>query len=141
MRYLAIGCVSLLLILQSCKKETLAPTDKLNETADTTAMLHKVGTFESGPYGTVTGKAKIYKHHDGRYQLALDSFNTDNGPDLYVYLSKEIMPVNFISLGKLKSTMGSQVYDITGTVNYAEYKCVSIHCQQHNHLFGYALLP
>jgi hypothetical protein len=50
------------------------------------------------------------------------------------------MPVHFISLGKLKSTNGNQIYAIPGTPDFNEYKYICIHCKEYNHLFGYALL-
>lgn len=131
--------VVLVLFLLGCNDETLAPITPLDDMTDPDAMLIRSGQFMNGPYGTVMGSAQIFENSDGTFQVKLDGFNTTNGPDLYVYLSKEIMPVNFISVGKLKSTTGNQVYDITGTPDFDEYPYVNIHCQEFNHLFGYAL--
>jgi hypothetical protein len=133
---LVFGC---LLALASCKKET--PTTMLDEMiGDTAAVVKFTGRFENGPYGTVMGTAHILKLHDGKFQLQLKDFNSSNGPDLKVYLSKERMPVNFINLGDLKSTNGNQLYDILNMVDVAEYKYVCVHCKAFNHLFGSALL-
>ena len=63
-----------------------------------------------------------------------------NGPDLHVYLSKEAFPVNFIDLGRIKSTSGNQLYTISGMPDFVQYKYALIHCQRYNHLFGSALL-
>lgn len=49
------------------------------------------------------------------------------------------MPVTFISLGKLKSTSGNQLYGVPGTPDFMEYKYICIHCKEFNNLFGYAL--
>ncbi len=130
-----ITCV---IILHSCKKTS----DRfINESlaADTTAILKFQGNFISGPYGTVSGMAKIYLKQ-GQYTLALENFSSSNGPDLKVYLSKEQIPVNFIKLDNLRSTMGNQLYTVTGMPNFAAYKYALIHCEQYNHLFGSALL-
>ncbi|MFT3908142.1 MAG: DM13 domain-containing protein [Ferruginibacter sp.] len=81
----------------------------------------------------------IYKT-GSRYDLKFTNFNSSNGPDLRVYLSKEMMPGAFIDLGALKSTAGSQVYEITSNVDFTEYKYALVHCRQYNHLFGWALL-
>lgn len=129
----------LVLFLLGCNDENLAPTTPLDDMTNPDAMLIRSGAFMNGPYGTVMGSAQIFENSDGTFQVKLDGFNTTNGPDLYVYLSKEIMPVNFISVGKLKSTTGNQVYNITGTPDFDEYPYVNIHCQEFNHLFGYAL--
>lgn len=93
----------------------------------------------NGPYGSVTGGAKVFKEND-TFTLQLLNVNISNGPDLHVYISKEVLPVNFIDLGKLKSTMGNQVYDIPGNPDFTQYKYALIHCQQYNHLFGSAVL-
>lgn len=123
--------------LMACKKEDLANTNTLNQMVDTAAVLLYKGNFVNGPYGAVMGSAEVYKQ-SGKFKVKLSNFNTTNGPDLHVYIAKEPMPVSFISLGKLQSTNGNQVYDITGMPSFTDYKYVSIHCVAYNHLFGYA---
>lgn len=128
-----------ILLLASCKKERTA-TLALNEIADTSAVEKFKGAFINGPWGAVMGNAKILLKNNA-YQLQLDSsFVSSNGPDLKVYISKEIQPVNFINLGSLKSTNGSQLYNMPASVDLAQYKYALIHCQQYNHLFGSAEL-
>jgi hypothetical protein len=137
-----ISPLLLIIFLSACKKENqdATPVIPITEMPDTSAVTLKTGSFLNGPYGIVTGKALVYKLYGGAYQVQLQNFNSGNGPDLYVYLSKEIMPVNFIPLGRLRSTNGNQLYDIPGMPSLTEYKYINIHCQQYNHLFGYALL-
>jgi hypothetical protein len=126
-------------VLASCNKDDLAPTDPINETVDTTALLKYSGNFESGPYGTTTGNAEVYASAKVA-EVKLVNFNTSNGPDLHVFLSKEPMPINYIDLGSLKSTNGNQVYSIPGNPDLNLYKYISVHCVAYNHLFGYAKL-
>lgn len=125
-----------LITCSSCKK---ASTNFINESliTDTTAILKYEGTFTSGPYGTVSGKARIYLKQN-KYTAALENFASSNGPDLKVYLSKELLPLNFIKLSDLRSTNGNQLYNINGTPDFTQYKYVLIHCEQYNHLFGSA---
>jgi Electron transfer DM13 len=125
-----------ILIVAACKKETTS-TAPVNETPSVTALAIDSGSFSNGPYGSVSGMAKIYKTGN-KYELALENFSSSNGPDLKVYLSKEKQPVNFVNLGSLKSTAGNQLYAIPATVNVSDYKYALIHCQQYNHLFGFA---
>jgi Electron transfer DM13 len=148
MRYaLLLSCI-LTFIMSACSKEgKLAPTTVLNEVIDTTmgmdssttASLIYSGTFSSGPFGTVTGKAEVYKTGIS-YVIQLANFNSSNGPALHVYLSKEAMPINYTDLGTLKSTAGNQVYSVSGMPDFTDYKYISIHCVAFNHLFGSALL-
>lgn len=139
MKQLLIVLLLTITFFSSCIKQR-TPDVALNEVVDTTVKQKYTGAFVNGPWGKVSGKAIISQAYNGQFSLVLDSVTISNGPDLYVYLSKEIQPVNFISLGKLKATMGTQVYPINGMPDFTEYKYALIHCQQYNHLFGSALL-
>lgn len=129
---------SVIISLAACKKNNTS-SNPLNEIPDSTAMPQAAGTFNNGPYGSVSGEAKILITGNS-YQLKLMNFSSSNGPDLRVYLSKEMNPVNYIDLGPLKATGGNQLYDINGQVNFSQYKYALVHCRQFNHLFGWALL-
>ncbi len=133
-----LTCMLLISLLVCCKKEQLAPTAPISETVDASFTRLKIGTFASGPFGTVSGTAALLKQPNGSYTILLDSFNTSNGPDLYVYLSKKIMPINFIPAGKLKSTLGTQTYDLPANTQVNDYLYICIHCKSFNHLFEYA---
>lgn len=136
-KYLTMMLLGLAFV--SCKKES-TPTAALNEHVDPLVATAKTsGGFSNGPYGSVTGTAKIYLTED-KYQLALENFSTSNGPDLKVYLSKEMDPLSFVNLGSLKSISGNQLYDVPASVNTADYKYALIFCQQYKHLFGYSEL-
>jgi len=131
------------LVSFSCSKQNQSPETPLNEkvdTADSRALLQYAGRFVNGPYGSATGSAKIYELGNAQFMLALDSVSVSNGPDLHVYLSKEVQPLHFIDLGKLKSTNGYQLYNISGMPDFTAYRYALIHCQQYNHLFGSAEL-
>jgi Electron transfer DM13 len=137
---ISVLLVSIVLIMASCKKEYNTPTVPIDDRVDTaSASLEHTGNFMNGPYGTVSGMAKIYQEN-GKFILSLLSFMSSNGPALHVYLSKEVQPINFIDLGDLKSTNGNQLYGVTGSPDFVEYKYVLIHCKQYNHLFGSAEL-
>ena len=135
---LSIFAFILLVIFSSCKKNN-TPSVILNEMADSSAVQIRIGIFNNGPYGAVTGEAKVLITAT-RYDLKLMNFSSSNGPDLRVYLSKEMNPVNFIDLGPLKATGGNQVYEIPGMPDLGQYKYALVHCRQYNHLFGWALL-
>lgn len=127
------------MLLTACKKEKTSSTLVPMDTVDTTAQLKYRGIFMNGPYGTTMGIAKIYSKANV-YSLVLDSFAVNNGPDLHVYISKEVQPINFIDLGVLRATSGTQIYAINGMPDIMEFRYALIHCQQYNHLFGSANL-
>ncbi|MBN8676108.1 MAG: DM13 domain-containing protein [Chitinophagales bacterium] len=125
--------------LSSCVKEN-TPSTPLNNNVDTSTAIRKyMGSFINGPYGGVSGAASIYFQNNS-FILALEGVRISNGPDLHVYLSKEILPVNYIDLGSLQSVSGNQLYNIPGSPDFSQYKYALIHCQRYNHLFGSAEL-
>lgn len=126
-------------LLVSCVKEN-TPEIVLDNTVDTTvAVPGGKGNFMNGPYGRVSGMATVYTKN-GNFILALENMSISNGPQLHVYLSKEVQPVNFIDLGPLQSTLGNQLYNIPGSPDFSVYKYALVHCKKYNHLFGSAKL-
>jgi hypothetical protein len=137
--YKLIIFIFVLATINACVKEN-TPDAPVNNPVDTSMAISRFnGTFNNGPFGVVSGSAKIYLK-EGQHILALENFSSSNGPDLHVYISKEVMPVNYIDLGRLQSVMGNQQYALRGTIDFSEFKYALIHCQRYNHLFGSAEL-
>lgn len=122
----------------SCVKEN-TPTGALDEQPSPNSTVVRSGMFINGPYGTVSGNAKLLSSNN-KFTLALVNVMISNGPDLHVYLSKERIPVNYLDLGSLRSISGNQLYTAGTDINLDEYKYALIHCQRYNHLFGSAEL-
>jgi nitrous oxide reductase accessory protein NosL len=140
MKQVLITFLSATLFFTACKKEDITSTTPANDMVDQTTTIVVMGNFIAGPYGSTSGTAEIRRAANGSLTLVFKNFTVNNGPDLHVYLSKEVQPINFIDLGRLKSTSGTQVYNITGSPDYSQYKYALVHCQQYNHLFGSAEL-
>lgn len=76
--------------------------------------------------------------------LRFEDLETDNGPDLFVYLTAGVTATSpadeldndFVSLGKLKGNIGSQNYEIGPGVDLAKYKTVVIWCRRFATAFG-----
>jgi hypothetical protein len=133
--------ISTFLLLFACKKkEEATPTVTLNNNPTTTDLgtLLTKGSFMNNAH-TVSGTAKVYEK-DSKRTLVFETFNTDNGPDLRVYLSKDSKASDFVELGKLQSTNGNFNYSIPASANADEYKFVLIWCKQFSVLFGNAEL-
>jgi hypothetical protein len=84
-----------LFLFLSCSKTS---TEKLDEMVSADGELKFSGSFQGVGSEKVTGEAKIFLTNNN-YMLKLQNFNTTNGPDLKVYLSKASTPQSFISLG------------------------------------------
>lgn len=131
-----IFLITTMLSLVACKKDEPAP---INQPIDPTGQtLTLQGGFMSSAH-TTSGSAKIYTK-DAVKTLAFETFKTDNGPDLRIYLAKDLAASSFIDLGVLKSTSGNFTYGVSDNVNLSEYKYVLVWCRQFSVLFGYAEL-
>lgn len=128
------------LSLLSCEEENNTPTKPINDNFDpTTATKLKMGSFAGVSGYTVSGIAATYDDN-GAKVLLLEPLNSQNGPDLRVYLSKDQNAGTYINLGSLKSTTGKQSYPIPGNPNLDEYPYVLIWCQEFSVGFGRAAL-
>jgi hypothetical protein len=101
------------------------------------AMREMKGNIVGTPGHPSSGMVRIVQG-DGRQYVRYENLKTINGPDIYVYLSKDIGAKEFISLGKVKSTEGESNYEIPAGVDPAEYRYVLIWCKQFGVLFNSA---
>ncbi len=132
----------ILFLFSACTKNESTPTtpsvlssiDTALVGANSTILL--MGNFINGVH-PVSGKAAWHKSGNAQ-TLLLSNFSSDAGPDLKVYLSKDITASSFITLGDLKSTTGNQTYNIPKDESAADYKYVLIWCQRFSVLFGSA---
>ena len=108
------------------------------------------GTFISHEHSTA-GKARIITLEDGSRVLRLVGLDTDNGPDLKVWLAAA--PViegrdgwfvfdddEYLSLGALKGNKGNQNYPIPDDADISDLTSVTIWCERFSLSFGAAEL-
>lgn len=86
----------------------------------------------------VEGVAKVLPVESGAQILRLENFKATNGPDLYVYLSKDKSASDFINVGRLKGNVGNQNYEIPIGSDLSKYNTVLIWCRAFSFLFGSA---
>ncbi|SHH87257.1 Electron transfer DM13 [Chryseolinea serpens] len=125
--------------LASCQPEAVTPTEVVDDNFDTAAAtLIKKGMLE-GINHTASGTASIYTLN-GNSKVVLDPYMSQSGPDLKIYLSKDIDAGEYIRLGNLKSTMGKQVYDIPKNTDLTAYPYVHVWCEKYTVVFARAEL-
>jgi hypothetical protein len=102
------------------------------------------GSFVSRDHPT-SGTVRLLELADGRRFVRLEGFETDNGPDLYVYLSTNpatgpegAFDDDFADLGGLQGNIGDQNYEIPSDVDPARYASVVIWCDRFDSAFGAA---
>lgn len=109
------------------KTETSAPALQIMQSAPV------VGTVGHPASGT----ARIVEN-EGKKYLRYENFKTINGPDLFVYLSKDIRASDFINLGQLKATEGNINYEIPIGTDIKDYPYALIWCRAFSVLFNSA---
>jgi hypothetical protein len=107
-------------------------------------VLLSAGRFESLEHET-TGIAQAIEVAGGRRVVTLTRFETDNGPDLRVYLStadasQDSAGDDFVDLGGLKGNVGDQQYEIPRGADLERLTKVVVWCRAFSVGFGAAPL-
>ncbi len=128
----------------SCKKTESATNTNTNTSQDSTfdpskATLLKQGSFTGNMSYTVNGTVKLYEYQSKKF-IYFENFSSNNGPDLKVYIATTATATQFVSLGAMKGTSGTQVYQVNNPPDFAQYNKVLIWCQQFSVLFGQSTL-
>ncbi|MFC1721203.1 DM13 domain-containing protein [Patescibacteria group bacterium] len=97
-------------------------------------LLHKVmGTSGHPAEGTV----RVVQTEEGQV-IRYENFSTINGPQLHVYIAKDLEAKEFVDLGPIKGTQGNINYAVPDNVDLDEYKYVMYWCVPFGVLFNYA---
>lgn len=117
------------------------PADEpMEETTEPAAEVVTIttGTFVDGDHPTSgTG----FTISDGSQTfLRFEDFETDNGPDLNVYLRSSDDPNDYLDLGDLEGNIGDQNYELPVDLDLDRYDLVDIWCVRFGVSFGSAVL-
>lgn len=119
----------------SCKKNT---PDNANENLPTGTELVR-GNFVNGGHST-SGTVKVIRNASNVNVLVFENFKTDNGPDLYVWLSPSASGSPYQEIGLLKAVTGNFSYELDPSINFTTNNKVLIWCKRFAVLFGHATL-
>ena len=120
---------------------TAAPTEDAG--SDGGAQLVAFGEWQgSDDFHFARGDAYIVETEPGVYILRVENFSVRNGPDLFVYLSRnpDGWEEEAINLGDLKATDGAFNYEIPSDIDIDEFKSAVVWCRRFAVLFGHATL-
>ena len=67
-----------------------------------------------------------------------ENYDGTNGPDLFVYLAKDLEANEYVDLGRAKGNQGDIIYGVPLDVDLSEYKYVITWCKAFSELFDYA---
>lgn len=96
------------------------------------------GGFSGESRYEITGDAVVLNDGSEQRFLRFENFESDNGPDLKVYLRAE--NGEFVNLGELKGNIGDQNYEIPVEVDLDVFSTVEIWCERFGVGFGGAEL-
>lgn len=123
----------------------IAPTFTTKEVHDAIPTLPAGAAHEARsspvagtPGHDASGSVRLITTPDGKTQLVYENFKTVNGPDLFVYLATDKNATEFISLGRLRGTEGTLVYDIPEGITLSEYPFALTWCKAFGVLFNSA---
>lgn len=129
----AFGYYAVSPLFRSIKVMEPVPAGLENEVGDETREFPVVGTTGHPSSGKVrvlkTAAATVIRYED---------FSTINGPDLHVYLAKDLDAKEFVDLGPIKGTEGNINYEVPDGVLVNEYQYVMYWCVPFGVLFNYA---
>jgi hypothetical protein len=96
---------------------------------------------------TSSGRALVVELPDGPQVLRFEDLDTDNGPDVRVYLSTapadgpddDDFDDDFVDLGALKGNVGNQNYELPSGVDLDRFQSAVIWCRRF--AVGFAVAP
>lgn len=121
------------LMLELNAEAELAMEEDMPEMVAVSESFPVMGTFGHPASGSV----KIIENLNETI-IRYEDFETINGPNLHVYLSKDIEGKEFIDLGPIRGTKGNINYTVPQGVDLSEYRYVMYWCVPFAVLFNYA---
>ncbi len=112
------------------KVDDASPAISDSKSSDSFPIVGTVGHPASGTVRVIDADSKSFVRYE--------NFKTINGPDIYVYLAKDLDAKEYINLGVVKATEGNVNYEIPTDVNLQDYKYVMVWCKAFGVLFNYA---
>ncbi len=121
-----------------------APGDESTTTTEAPAepVVTARGDFVSQNSYSVMGAAVVVTQPDGRRTLVLEDLDSDNGPDLQLYVSPSADGAvdGGVRLAPLQGNVGTQSYELPTEVDLGELANVVIWCERFSTSFGTATL-
>ncbi len=89
------------------------------------------------PSHPASGSVRIVQNGD-ETTVRYENYKTINGPDVRVYLAKDLAAKEYVDLGPLKGTEGNINYSVPKNVDVSDYRYVLTWCEDFSVLFNSA---
>lgn len=115
---------------------TVLETNESNPAGESTRVLAEARVVDT-PAHPASGVVRIVEA-DGKVHVRYEEYETINGPDIFVYLAKDLDARDAVNIGRVKSTKGNANYEVPAGVDITEYRYVLTWCRAFGVLFNYA---
>ena len=119
---------------EAMKSEVMVKTESMPKSARLIAQADFKPRIHS-----VKGRVLLIENEQEKI-LRFEDFETDNGPNLHIYLSTSLGDEDFIDLGKIRATKGNVNYTVDASVDTTKYNKVLVWCVPFGVIFSYAEL-
>ena len=89
------------------------------------------------PAHPASGEVRIVKS-DGKTFVRYENYKTINGPDIQIWLAKDLKGSDYVNLGPLKATEGNINYEVPSGTDLSQYPYVLTWCEDFAVLFNSA---
>jgi glutamine cyclotransferase len=147
MKIVIIGAVALIILaiawyalspLLSNKKvdEKIPVQNTQTTTSEDTKLSNSVSIVPTTGH-PASGQVRIVES-DGKKFIRYENYKTINGPDIQIWLAKDLKGSAYINLGPLKATEGNINYEVPAGTKIEDYRYVLTWCEDFSVLFNSA---
>lgn len=113
-------------------------TDGIPEGTDLWTHLQGPFPITGTPAHPANGYVLLVNAAEDQTIVRYEDYNGTNGPDLRIYLAKDLEATEFIDLGEAKGNQGNINYTVPNEIDINQYKYVLTWCRAFGVLFDYA---
>jgi len=121
--------------------ESSLPGEPVNVNEENT--VNDTGVISRGPFPIIstpghpaTGNVEIIKSPEETV-VQYVNYEGTNGPDLYIYLAKDLEATDYVELGRQRGNKGNIIYQVPDSIDISEYKYILTWCKAFGVLFDY----
>ncbi len=113
------------------------PTKMTESTPTTQPVVSQLSEVMGTTGHPAEGTVQVIETETGSV-IRFEDFSTINGPQLHLYLAKNLEATEYIDLGPIRGTQGNINYTVPADVDLSEYQYVLHWCVPFGILFNYA---
>lgn len=117
--------------------ESEADAQASKEPADLPPPKPTLFPIKDTPAHPASGNVRIVETPEEKI-IRYEDYDGTNGPDLKIYLAKDLEATDFLNLGPARANQGNINYSVPMNVDISEYKYVLTWCEAFGVLFDYA---